>query len=542
MIHVQVKGANSSSPRSPQPAGISPLLAYGSAVATVLVAVLLRFALDPYLGSDVPFILFFPAVAVAAFLGRARGGLLALILSLVAADFLVMHPRYSFGTTSFAQSFSLWVFLCSAGIIVALGEAMHRARDRVAILRQNAESLEKEARQIIETASEGIWILDKQGCITMANPRVCEMLGYRAEEILGRHKWDFVFKEDVLAAKALFEQRQHGLPEHTDFRFRSKSGREVWTILAARPRFDAQGTFAGALDMFTDITQRKQQEQILEGMVADRTARLRETVSELETFSYSIAHDLRAPLRAMQGLSKAVVEDYSQLLPEQGRDYLQRVAASASRLDRQILDVLTYSYLVRGELPVKTVDTARLITEILESSPDLRSNRDSIQMTGPLPLVLGNPAALSQVFSNLLSNAIKFVAPGTTPEVRVSAENDGEYARLIFEDNGIGIPSKDQHKIFALFQRLHPLDVYDGTGIGLAIVKKAAERMGGHVGLSSEPGKGSRFWVQLKISSPSAAYRGSSLPPGHEAAPLPLSSRTTSLPESSEPSHRSAGR
>jgi signal transduction histidine kinase len=115
--------------------------------------------------------------------------------------------------------------------------------------------------------------------------------------------------------------------------------------------------------------------------------------------------------------------------------------------------------------------------------------------------VLANPAALTQIISNLLSNAIKFVAPGTQPQVRIWAEADDATVRLCFKDNGIGIPKKAQHKLFGLFQRLHPYDAYDGTGIGLAIVRKAAERMGGEVGVESEPGQGSEFWVKLQCSN-----------------------------------------
>jgi signal transduction histidine kinase len=167
-----------------------------------------------------------------------------------------------------------------------------------------------------------------------------------------------------------------------------------------------------------------------------------------------------------------------------------------------ILDVLHYSHLVRGELPLQEVDVQRLIEDMVSNFPDLQAVRHNICIDGPLPPVLANPAALTQVISNLLTNAVKFVAPNVVPQVRIWAQANGAQVRLSFSDNGIGIPLKGQQKIFGLFQRLHPPDAYDGTGIGLAIVKKATERMGGQVGLESQPGKGSVFWVILKSCHP----------------------------------------
>ena len=270
----------------------------------------------------------------------------------------------------------------------------------------------------------------------------------------------------------------------------------------ARSLRDEDGNFEGALDMFTDITQRKYAEERLEQAVAERGDRVREIAREMELFSYSMAHDLRAPLRAMQGLARVVLEDFGSYLPEDGRDHLTRLAASANRMDRLILDVLQYSHLVRGELPLQEIDVKHLMEDVVASFPDLDSARSGISFEGSFPPVLANPGALTQIVSNLLSNAIKFVAPGAQPKVRIWAETCDSTVRLYFKDNGIGIPKKAHPKLFGLFQRLHPVDAYEGTGIGLAIVRKAAERMGGQVGVQSEPGKGSEFWVTLQGSKP----------------------------------------
>src|SRR5262249_22473331 len=148
-----------------------------------------------------------------------------------------------------------------------------------------------------------------------------------------------------------------------------------WTLMAARSLRDQDGTFEGALDMFTDITQRKYAEDRLEQAVTERSDQVREIAREMELFSYSMAHDLRAPLRAMQGLARVVIEDFGPYLPEEGKEHLKRLAASANRMDRLILDVLQYSHLVRGELPLQEVDAKRLIEDVVANFPDLESAR-----------------------------------------------------------------------------------------------------------------------------------------------------------------------
>lgn len=242
-------------------------------------------------------------------------------------------------------------------------------------------------------------------------------------------------------------------------------------------------------------------ERHLEEIVAQRTAKLQEIIGELEAFSYSISHDMRAPLRAMQGFAGLLETDFNDKLDETGRDYIRRIVTSAERMDRLIQDVLTYSRVTRTECELKPIDLDRLVRGILESYPHLQAPHACILVDGQLPAVLGNEAALTQCFSNLMGNAVKFVSPGTVPQIRVWAEENGSDVRVLVRDNGIGIPEEYQDRIFGIFQRMNK--DYEGTGIGLAIVKKAAERMNSRVGLESEPGKGSTFWLELKMASQS---------------------------------------
>ncbi|HKQ36559.1 MAG TPA: HAMP domain-containing sensor histidine kinase, partial [Verrucomicrobiae bacterium] len=220
---------------------------------------------------------------------------------------------------------------------------------------------------------------------------------------------------------------------------------------------------------------------------------------ELEAFSYSISHDLRAPLRAMQSFARILHEECGPKVGPEGQDYIRRIGTAAERMDRLIRDVLAYSRVARTEVQPAPVPLDRLLEDILEAYPDLRAHGTHIQLKGPFPAVLGNEAVLTQAISNLLGNAVKFVPPGATPKVEVWAEtmNETKTARLFIKDNGIGIPPNLQERIFGIFERASTH--YEGTGIGLAIVKKGMERLGGRVGLQSKPGQGSTFWLELRL-------------------------------------------
>jgi len=236
----------------------------------------------------------------------------------------------------------------------------------------------------------------------------------------------------------------------------------------------------------------------LERQIAERTADLQDTVRSLESFTYSIAHDLRAPLRAMQGFTSILLEDYAPLFDEAGQNYAHRISAAAEHMDSLIQDLLAYGRLSHIDLRPERLDLEQEIEELVAHMHDeVASRHGRIEIVRPLPSVLAHRAALSQVLTNLISNALKFVAPDTLPSVRIYARHDDGAVRLTVEDNGIGIEASHLGRIFGVFERLHSTTEYPGTGIGLAIVLKGVERMGGRVGVESEPGHGSRFWIEL---------------------------------------------
>lgn len=237
--------------------------------------------------------------------------------------------------------------------------------------------------------------------------------------------------------------------------------------------------------------------QTLELKVAERTTKLQDTISELESFSYSISHDLRAPLRAIRSFALILDSDCGDRVGDDGKEYIRRIATAAERMDRLIQDVLVYSRLARTEMPTERIELGSFIAGIVESYPQFDAAHAKIEIAVPLAAVRANPAALTQCVSNLLDNAIKFVAPGVQPHVRIWTETaPGGPVRLYIQDNAVGISESLIKKIFGTFYQIDPSR--GGTGIGLAVVRKAAERMGGSVSVVSEPGNGSTFQLELK--------------------------------------------
>jgi signal transduction histidine kinase len=236
---------------------------------------------------------------------------------------------------------------------------------------------------------------------------------------------------------------------------------------------------------------------VLERKVDERTARLSESLADLEHFSYSITHDMRAPLRAMRSYALLLVNEPDAIAAPVRNEYLRRIAAASQRMDQLIRDSLDYAKVMRDELDLNPVRPDVILREMIETYPAFHSPHARIELEQTFPPVLANEAGLTQCFSNILANAVKFVAAGKQPHVRIWAEPRGENVRICFRDNGIGIAAEHRDRIFGMFQQLHPAGQFEGTGIGLALVRKVTIRMQGRVGVDSEPGQGSTFWLEF---------------------------------------------
>jgi signal transduction histidine kinase len=238
----------------------------------------------------------------------------------------------------------------------------------------------------------------------------------------------------------------------------------------------------------------------LEKEVGVRTASLREAMTQLEEFSYSVSHDLRAPLRAISGYNFALREDCGASLPPVARTYLEKIGRNAERMERLVNDLLTFSRVARVDLQLHTIPLQQYIEDIREQNPSMQEPAAEMTIEAPHQ-VMADEAPLGQAISNLLSNGVKFVTPGDKPVVRVRSEQREKRVRIWVEDSGIGIAPQYRQQLFGMFQRLPAKKDYEGTGIGLAIARKAVERMGGSVGMEPNEPSGCRFWIELKGSS-----------------------------------------
>jgi len=263
---------------------------------------------------------------------------------------------------------------------------------------------------------------------------------------------------------------------------------------------------AEAIARHESVRDLRQLNSTLEQRVRDRTQDLQEANQELEAFSYSVAHDLRAPLRAIQGFGQVLQEDYHEALDDLARDYVRRMAVSAENLDSLVQDLLAYSRLRRSDIELKRISPNTVLTRVLSAlEPTLSARHAQIDIAPDMPRVYAQHNVLKQILSNLVDNALKFALPETLPQVKIWAEVrhgsntaiSRQRVRIWIEDNGIGIIPRHQERIFRPFERLHGVEAYQGTGIGLSIVKRGVERMGGEAGVESTIDKGSRFWIEL---------------------------------------------
>ena len=364
---------------------------------------------------------------------------------------------------------------------------------------------------IIQSSDDAIIGKDLNGIVTSWNHGAERLFGYTADEMIGKSITTLMPPDRVKEeAEILSRLRRGERIDHFETTRRRKDGSLVEISLTISP-VRVEGRIVGASKIARDITAWKHSErelreakeqlslanQELEKRVQERTASLREAIAQMEEFSYSVSHDLRAPVRAMQGYAKATLADYGDKLDDVGRDFLGRIIRGGARMDRLIQDLLAYCRLTRSQIELQPISLNKLAREIIHQYPEMQPPRSDIWVQDDLGYVMAHEVSLRQVVYNLLSNAVKFVAPGTLPKVRLWTEPRGEFVRLWVQDNGIGLAPEHQRRLFGLFERIHPENRFEGTGVGLAIVRKSVERMGGRVGVESDGVNGSRFWIEL---------------------------------------------
>jgi PAS domain S-box-containing protein len=360
------------------------------------------------------------------------------------------------------------------------------------------EALALRLAAIVESSEDAIVAKDLNSTITAWNAAAERLFGYAANEAIGQSirvviPPDRQHEENEVLARL----RRGETIKHFDTVRMAKNGRLIEVSLTVSPIRNASGEIVGASKIARDLTPLRLYATELEQKVGERTADLQAANARLEAFAFSVAHDLRAPLRGMHGIAQALLEDYGDRLDATGRDYARRIVDEATSMDVLTNDLLAYGRLSHVELAISPVELGDVVeASVYAVRDDLQRSGAHVDIESGLPTVQGNRSVLIQVFSNLLSNAVKF--GGREPHVRVWAETrEARIAHIWVEDQGIGIAPEHQDRIFGVFERLHGAETYPGTGIGLAIVKKGIERLGGRVGVESQEGHGSRFWVEL---------------------------------------------
>lgn len=365
---------------------------------------------------------------------------------------------------------------------------------------QRAALLEIRLQALLNQVKVGIFRSRPDGTLLETNPALLELFGVKS---LGEMN-----EKNLLDTRDCYGRLVHLPPpqqQEQEIQLTRSNGTQFWGLLTTTLNIVEEISVVDGL--LEDITERKEAEMLLEARVQKRTAQLNAANQELssanqdlEEFAYSISHDLRAPLRAIQGFARVLLEDLDESFEPSQLEYLQRIAVNAEKLDTLITGLSAYSRLRQAQIQLESIDLSLALSDALSLLElEIQEQQAQIQIEEPLPLVQANRLVLAQVLTNLLSNANKFVAPNVRPQIRVWAEPRGQQIRLWIEDNGIGIPSERQQKIFSPFTRLHAEEEYPGTGIGLAIVRKGVERMKGELGVVSQPGQGSRFWLELPI-------------------------------------------
>jgi PAS domain S-box-containing protein len=371
--------------------------------------------------------------------------------------------------------------------------------------------------------------IDRDHRVVYWNKALEEISGLKAEEMVGTDNyWSAFYAEKrPCMCDLLVDGHADSIPEWygaqcrksslvadafevTDF-FPHLGNGGKWLFFTAVPIKDSAGDVIGAMETLEDVTGRIKAEmeirvlnEDLEQRVIDRTAQLQAANKELEAFSYSVSHDLRAPLRALDGFSRILIEDYAAQLPDEALGHLNRVRNGASQMGHLIDDLLRFSRLSRQPLQKQPVNLSALVEETWSALESERKGRQVELVIGFLPGCQGDPSLLKQVFLNLLSNALKYSRHSTDARIEIGClpqvvrAGESPATNVIFvKDNGVGFEMRFADKLFGVFQRLHRVEEYEGTGVGLAIVHRIIARHGGRVWAESEPDKGATFYLTI---------------------------------------------
>lgn len=368
-------------------------------------------------------------------------------------------------------------------------------------------------RSLFETAQEGILILNGYTLeITDANPYLMDLLGYTCDELVGKEIWEIGFFDDMGASQTIFRDVQAaGYVRYEHLPLQTKEGltREVEFIANLYLESETKVIQCHIRDISvrkdleavrrTAVTFNRQATKTLERHVVERTAELERANKELAAFSYSVSHDLRAPLRHIDGFVRLLIKREAGRLDETSARYLEIVSDSVGKMGRLIDELLTFSRTSQEAVRFDCVDMNMVVTEVLSVLEPMSTDRKIKWEIDLLPDVAGDAILLTNVMTNLLSNAIKYTRLRSCAHIELgTVDSSDEWVTIFVRDNGAGFDMQYANKLFGVFQRLHRDDEFEGIGIGLATVQKIVHRHGGRVWAESEPDKGATFFMTLR--------------------------------------------
>jgi PAS domain S-box-containing protein len=391
-----------------------------------------------------------------------------------------------------------------------LAGAFDKMLDVIEAQNEDIRRSERDFRDLADAMPQMVWTVLADGSIGYVNRQLIEYTGLAANDVKA-WSWGVGMHPDDLegCVRAWTAALRAGEPYNTECRIRRASdGTYRWHLARAVPMRDASGQVLQWFATATDIDAQKQAQndarqlnQMLEKRVEERTEQLLAANKELEAFSYSVSHDLRAPLRAIDGFSRILQEDFDARLDDEGRRVLKVIRSSSQEMSRLIDDLLAFSRMGRSEVSADALYMNALVSSVVEELRRELGALPRIELR-PLPAGRGTAALVRQVWINLLSNAVKFSAKAPEPRVEVGGYPEGGANVYYVKDNGAGFDMKYCDKLFGVFQRLHRSEEYPGTGLGLAIVQRVVSKHGGKVWAEGAVGQGATFFFTLPRSIP----------------------------------------
>ncbi len=378
-------------------------------------------------------------------------------------------------------------FLGAVGLVEDVSDARHAA--------QALKESEQRYRTLVETMNEGVMIRNEKERITYVNERLCRMLGLSRDAMLNHSSIEFLDEENQMILKREREKRLQGFYEPYELTWAARDGRRIITIMSPRPIYDDAGMFKGSFVIITDITSRKNAEDALAGQARE----LERSNAELEQFAYAASHDMQEPLRMIASYVQLLARRYKEKIDQDADDFITYAVDGCKRMQTMINDLLAYSRVGRVNSETQSTDCEKILDWALENLGTVLEENQATVTHDALPTLVVSTSLLGLLFQNLIGNAVKFRGEAA-PVIHISAEPVDDAWLFSVRDNGIGFDSQYADRIFVIFQRLHGVGAYPGTGIGLAVCKKIVEYHGGKIWAESEPDKGTTFYFTIPLT------------------------------------------